>query len=82
MITNIINSMRTIIDIPDVQVKVLNKLSKKKRVSRAEIIRQALTNYIANYSKTKKAYKKAFGLWKDKNLDSIEYQKNLRDEWK
>lgn len=82
MITNITNFMRTIIDIPDIQVKVLNKLSKKKRVSRAEIIRQALTNYIANDSKTKKSYKKAFGLWKDKKLDSVEYQKNLRNEWK
>ena len=74
--------MRTIIDIPDIQVKVLNKLSKKKKVSRADIIRQALTNYIANHSKTKKAYKKAFGLWRDERLDSIEYQKKLRNEWK
>jgi len=77
-----IDSMRTIIDIPDIQVKVLNHLSKKKKVSRAEVIRQALTNYISKYSKTKKSYKESFGLWKDNKLDSIEYQRNLRNEWK
>jgi metal-responsive CopG/Arc/MetJ family transcriptional regulator len=82
MITNIINLMRTIIDIPDVQVKVLNKLSKKKKVSRAEIVRQALTNYITEYTGTKKSYKESFGIWKDKKLDSIEYQRQLRNEWK
>lgn len=80
MITNI-NTMRTIIDIPDIQVKALNQLSKKKRVSRAEIIRQALTSYIANCYKAKKSYKKAFGLWKDKKIDSVKYQQNLRNEW-
>ena len=77
-----IDSMRTIIDIPDIQVKVLNHLSKKKKVSRAEVIRQALTNYISKYSKTRKSYKESFGLWKDNKLDSIEYQRNLRNEWK
>lgn len=74
--------MRTIIDIPDIQVKVLNQLSKKKKVSRAEIIRQALTNYITNYSKTKNSYKKSFGILKDKKLDGIEFQRKLRKEWK
>jgi len=74
--------MRTIIDIPDVQVKILNQLSKKKRVSRAEVIREALANYISSHSKAKDSYLIAFGLWKDKKIDSVEYQKKLRDEWK
>ena len=42
--------MRTIIDIPDKDIKILNQLSKKKKISRAGIIRQALTNYITEYS--------------------------------
>ena len=41
--------MRTIVDIPDTQVKILDQVSKKKKVSRAKIIRQAVTNYISNY---------------------------------
>ncbi len=81
MITNINFYMRTIIDIPDMQVKVLNQLSKKKKVSRAEIIRQALTNYIAKCTRQKKSYNNAFGLWEDKKMNSLEYQKNCRKEW-
>lgn len=73
--------MRTIVDIPDEQVKILNQLSKKKGVSRAKIIRQALTKYIADYSKTKKGFDAAFAIWKNKNLDSLSYQRELRDEW-
>lgn len=73
--------MRTIVDIPDIQVKALNQLSKKKRVSKAEIIRQALTNYLNQSSKIKKSFDDSFGLWKDKNIDGIEYQKKLRNEW-
>ena len=74
--------MRTIVDIPDIQVKALNQLSKKKRVSKAEIIRQALTNYLTQYLEIRKSFKDSFGLWKDKNIDGIEYQKKLRNEWK
>ena len=74
--------MRTIVDIPDIQVKALNQLSKKKRVSKAEIIRQALTNYLTQYLEIRKSFKDSFGLWKDKNIDDIEYQKKLRNEWK
>ncbi|MCC8483061.1 ribbon-helix-helix domain-containing protein [Rickettsia endosymbiont of Culicoides newsteadi] len=73
--------MRTIIDIPDMQVETLNQLSKKKKLSRAEIIRQALTDYITNYAKSKKGYKSAFGIWKDQKLDGLLYQHKLRGEW-
>ena len=73
--------MRTIVDIPDAQIKILDNLSKKKKLSRAKIIRQALTNYITNYTKGQKGYESAFGIWKDKKLDSVVYQQKLRDEW-
>lgn len=73
--------MRTIIDIPDTQIKILDQLSKKKKISRAQIVRQALTNYIADDNESKKSYEAAFGIWKDKKLDSLVYQAKLRDEW-
>ena len=73
--------MRTIVDIPDAQIKILDNLSKKKKLSRAKIIRQALTNYITNCTKSQKGYESAFGLWKDKKIDSVVYQQKLRGEW-
>ncbi len=74
--------MRTLVDIPDIHIKILNQLSKKKKISRAEIIRQALTHYITSQSKTKELYTRSFGIWKEKKLDSVEYQRTLRQEWK
>ena len=71
----------TIITIPDSQVKILDSLSKKKDISRAEVIRQAIANYLSDYTKVKKSYKSAFGIWKEQNIDSLSYQKKLRDEW-
>jgi metal-responsive CopG/Arc/MetJ family transcriptional regulator len=73
--------MRTIVDIPDSQIEILNQLSKKKKTSRAEIIRLALAGYIAEHNKTKKGFKHAFGIWQDRKIDSVTYQQNLRDEW-
>ncbi|MCX4083406.1 ribbon-helix-helix domain-containing protein [Rickettsia hoogstraalii] len=73
--------MRTIINIADSQIKILDQLSKKKKVSIDKIIRQALASYIANHDHNNKAFENAFGLWKDKNLDSLEYQTKLRNEW-
>ncbi|WP_341757649.1 MULTISPECIES: ribbon-helix-helix protein, CopG family [unclassified Candidatus Tisiphia] len=73
--------MRTIVDIPDKQIEILDQLSKRKKVSRAEIVRQALDNYIGSYNKSKENYRMAFGIWKGKNIDSLLYQQKLRDEW-
>jgi len=73
--------MRTIIDIPDSQIKILDQLSQRKKISRTQIVRQALTNYITDYTESKKGYESAFGIWKDKQLDSLVYQSKLRDEW-
>ena len=73
--------MRTIVDIPDEQIKILNQMVKRKKVSRAEVIRQALASYIASDAKNKKGYKSAFALWKRLKLDSVLYQQKLRSEW-
>lgn len=74
--------MRTIVDIPDTQIETLNQLSKKKKISRAEIVRQALSQYINNYIKTSNGYKAAFGSWQNVEFrDSVSYQQKLRDQW-
>lgn len=73
--------MRTIVDIPDTHVKILDQLSKRDKVSRAETIRQALKQYIVQRSRKSEGYKSAFGLWKKKKIDGVMYQKKLRSEW-
>jgi metal-responsive CopG/Arc/MetJ family transcriptional regulator len=70
--------MRTVIDIPETQIKFLTAISKSEKTSRAEIVRRA----IALYLETKKLKKAdAFALWKDQTVDGLTYQKKVRSEW-
>ena len=72
--------MRTIIDLPDQQLEALGRISKRRKLSRAELIRQAVDRYLAEHSPELGA---AFGLWKRAGAreDGLAYQKRLRREW-
>ena len=71
--------MRTLVDIPDRQIDDLALICESKRVSRAEVIRQAISVYI---EQNKPATADAFGLWKNRGVDGLEYQEKLRaEEW-
>ncbi len=70
--------MRTLIDIPDRQIKDLTAICKTENVSRAEIIRQAISAYL---EKKKPGTAEAFGLWKQHKIDGLTYQEQARSEW-
>lgn len=73
--------MRTLIDIPEQQITELTDLCQTYKLSRAEIIRRAITVYVQQH---KKKDIDVFGLWKQSNQaieDGLQYQKKLRDEW-
>jgi Ribbon-helix-helix protein, copG family len=69
--------MRTLVDIPDEQIDDLAVICEAKKVSRAEVIRQAISFYI---STNKLVPADAFGLWKI-NQDGLAYQEQARAEW-
>ena len=70
--------MRTLIDIPDRQLKHLTVICETKKVSRAEIIRQAISSFL---EKNKTGEVDAFGLWKACKVDGLAYQEQARSEW-
>lgn len=70
--------MRTLVDIPEQQIADLAALCESKGLSRAEIIRQAVAAYIA---RNKPRSDEAFGLWGERKVDGLAYQKKLRSEW-
>jgi len=70
--------MRTLVDIPDRQIKELTAICEIEKVSRAEAIRQAIASYI---EKKKPATVEAFGLWKSHKVDGLAYQEQVRSEW-
>jgi hypothetical protein len=70
--------MRTLVDIPDRQIKDLTAICEAENVSRAEAIRQAISAYL---EKKKPGAVDAFGLWKGRVVDGLTYQEQVRSEW-
>ncbi len=73
------DAMRTIVELPDEQVEALGNICAQEKVSRAEIIRRAVGNYIQEKQSGKG--QNAFGLWKKKKINSLKYESRLRAEW-
>ena len=71
--------MRTLIDLGEAQVRVLDELSKKERRSRAALIRQAIDEYLDR--RRSQQIGDAFGLWGHRKTDGLAYQRKLRSEW-
>ena len=75
--------MRTIIDLPDYQIEALRLIEVRKNVSRAELVRQAIAQYVVQYAESPDA----FGAWKAKTpaqkkaKDGVTIQRKLRAEW-
>ena len=72
--------MRTIVELPDEQVAALRDLCTREKASRAEIIRRAVGQYVQSQQSGKG--KGAFGLWKKKKLNALDYEAELRAEWR
>ena len=72
--------MRTIIDLPESQLAALRELELRKEVSRAELIHQAVAQYVVPHAEAEYA----FGAWetpKRRPADGLTVQKKLRAEW-
>lgn len=71
--------MRTLVDIADAQIRALDELAQSQKQSRAALIRQAVDDYLAKHQSV--SLEKAFGLWGDRKVDGLDYERKLRDEW-
>ena len=79
--------MRTIVDIPNDSLQKLDRWAKACKVSRAEAVRRAISDFIERSAPPKDA---GFGLW-TKNQpdgyklpperDGLRMQQSLREEW-
>ncbi len=75
----IIPGVRALIDIPDNDLKALDRLGVRRGLSRANIVRQAIREYLAKTQSSDGDA--AFGLWRDRNEDGLDYQSRVRAEW-
>jgi hypothetical protein len=71
--------MRTIVDLPAIQVESLDAWCQREGVSRAEAVRRAVAEYLRTHQGAGAA--QAFGLWRSNAEDGLSYQDRLRSEW-
>jgi hypothetical protein len=73
------DSVRTIVDLPEEQLKALAEICQRQGISRAEAVRRAVAEY-AGRRVTGDA-SRAFGLWRGRGVDGLAYERRLRREW-
>ncbi len=71
--------MRTIVDIPQTTLDEFDELAKREDISRAEAVRRAIAEYLE--SRRSSGGEAAFGIWRDKRIDALAYEDDLRGEW-
>lgn len=71
--------MRTIVQIPEEQLRDLAELCRREKISRAEAIRRAVVEYARR--RLPRDSERAFGLWRGRRVDGLAYQRRLRREW-
>jgi metal-responsive CopG/Arc/MetJ family transcriptional regulator len=79
MISFLGTAMRTLVDIPDNQLRELTNLGRQTKKSRAALVREAVAAYLAARKHESEA--DAFGLWGSSVQDGLAYQRKSRAEW-
>lgn len=72
-------------DLPEEQLRGLDAICAVERISRAEIIRRAVGAFLDERMDREAAFQRALenaaGMWKDRDIDSLELERQLRAEW-
>lgn len=67
------------IELPEEQVRRLADVCRREGVSRAEVIRRAIAYYLdALYVRDRDDM---FGIWRNRNVDGLPFERRLRCEW-
>ena len=74
-------SVRTIIDIPKDMLDELDSIRTRQKCSRASLIRKAIQSFLKKQP-NKSNFDEAFGAWKEREADGVDYQNELPGEWK
>ena len=71
--------MRTSIDLREDQAVRLDELCRRDGLSRTEAVRRAVDAYLnARHASERDD---VFGIWRGRNLESLGYERYLRNEW-
>jgi Arc/MetJ-type ribon-helix-helix transcriptional regulator len=71
-------TVRTIVDLPELERDQLDALCRQRGISRAEALREALRLWL---EQQRPQHRQVFGLWRDRSQDALTIQDDLRQEW-
>lgn len=72
---------RILLDLSDEMIKRLDDLKQQRNLPRAELLREAVEQYLERQGQAETTISNALGLWQACEEDGVEYQKTLREEW-
>ena len=71
--------MRVLVDIPESDLQLVDEVAKRRDISRAQFIREAVASSLTPYRH--KMNHAAFGLLSDLSEDGLAFQERMRAEW-
>lgn len=69
---------RTIVDIPDAQLREIDRVRRVLRISRAEAVRRGLAAFLAQNDAVEAD---GYGLWRDGNVEARGLAESIRAKW-
>jgi metal-responsive CopG/Arc/MetJ family transcriptional regulator len=72
---------RILLDLSDEVIKRLDDLKQQRNLPRAELLREAVEQYLERQSQSEATIASALGLWQGCEEDGVEYQRTMREEW-
>ena len=77
--------VRTLVSLSDEKLKKLDNLARRSKKSRAQLMREAIDLYLKKKDHESESWKELVrhttGLWKQKKVDGLAYERKLREEW-
>ena len=71
--------MGSLVEIKEEQLRELDRIARESDRTRAALIEDALAEYLNRQKVSPRD--RAFGLWRERNIDGLEYQEEIRKEW-
>ncbi|EMB4693772.1 CopG family transcriptional regulator [Citrobacter farmeri] len=72
---------RILLDLSDEAIKRLDDLKQLRNLPRAELLREAVEQYLERQGQAETMISNSLGIWQGCEEDGVEYQKTLREEW-
>lgn len=72
---------RILLDLSDDVIRRLEDLKHQRNLPRAELLREAVEQYLERQTQFETTIAASLGLWQNCNEDSLEFERELRKEW-